>query len=165
MPAGPEQRLNPDERANLVAYIDGELPDNESRVIATKLTQSATARQEVEALKRTWDLLECLPRPQASGEFPARTLTFLQASESGASLDEVAWAWLRLLGRVFVSLVVAGAALGSGFALTRWVWPDPYARMAKDLTLGEHLQEYEEVGSFDLLDELVRSKEFGRSSP
>jgi hypothetical protein len=37
--------------------------------------------------------------------------------------------------------------------------------MARDLSLGEHLQEYEEVGSFDLLEELVRSKEFGGSSP
>ena len=55
MSAGPEQRLNPEERANLVAYIDGELTDHESRAIATKLTQSATARQEVDALKKYLD--------------------------------------------------------------------------------------------------------------
>ena len=50
-------------RANLVAYIDGELPDATSRVLSTKLTHSATARQEVEILKKTWELLGHLPLP------------------------------------------------------------------------------------------------------
>ena len=66
MGPGPEsQRLSPAERDNLVAYLDGELPDGESRRIATKLTSSPTARREVEALERTWQLLDHLPRPQA----------------------------------------------------------------------------------------------------
>ena len=41
MSDGPEQRLSPEERANLAAYIDGELSESESRVIATKLSLSA----------------------------------------------------------------------------------------------------------------------------
>ena len=44
MSVGPEQRLSPEERANLTAYIDGELTENEERVIATKLSLSKTAR-------------------------------------------------------------------------------------------------------------------------
>ena len=43
-PAGPEQRLSPEDRANLVAYLDGELTEAESRAMATKLSLSATAR-------------------------------------------------------------------------------------------------------------------------
>src|SRR5581483_2477047 len=76
MPA--EQRLTPTDRANLVAYLDGELNDAESRALATKLTQSATARREVEALERTWELLEYLPRPPASEQLTARTLSEVQ---------------------------------------------------------------------------------------
>ena len=64
----PEQlRLTPDERADLVAYVDGELPETHARSIATKLTHSATARREVEMLQKTWELLDYLPRPEVTG--------------------------------------------------------------------------------------------------
>ena len=70
-----QQRLSPAERANLVAYLDRELNEAESRAIATKLSLSPTARREVEALEKTWELLEQLPRPKASEDFTERTLT------------------------------------------------------------------------------------------
>ena len=43
-----QQRLSPGERANLVAYLDRELNEAETRAITTKLTQSVTARRELE---------------------------------------------------------------------------------------------------------------------
>ena len=73
-----QQRLTPAERADLVAYLDGELDDAQSRAIATKLTHSTTARREIEALEKTWELLEYLPRAQAPEDFTARTLTEVQ---------------------------------------------------------------------------------------
>ena len=166
MSVGPEQRLSPEERANLVAYIDGELTENESRVIATKLSLSATARREVESLKKTWELLEYLPRPKASDDFPERTLTsHTLAAKRGPSLGPGA-------SRAGRSSREAGDRPGwsrpprlpLGFVLTRWVWPDPAVRMARDLSLAEHLEEYQEVGSFQFLDELAKSKEFGGPS-
>ena len=82
MPAGPDQqRLRPEERANLVAYIDGELTEAESRALSTKITHSATARREVELLKKTWDVLDKLPRPQVSDQFQDRTLTYIRSLE------------------------------------------------------------------------------------
>jgi anti-sigma factor RsiW len=166
MAVSPEQRLSPEERANLVAYIDGELTENEARLIATKLTQSPTARLEVDSLKKTWELLEYLPRPQASEEFPERTLTSIRSLNSrGGAWDERARAGMALGVRLAVSAFVAGASLGLGFVLTWWAWPDPASRLARDLSLAEHLEEYEEVGSFQFLDELTRSKEFGTPSP
>ena len=70
--------MTPAERADLVAYLDGELDDAQSRAIATKLTHSTTARREIEALEKTWELLEYLPRAQAPEDFTARTLTEVQ---------------------------------------------------------------------------------------
>jgi len=166
MSAGPEQRLNPEERANLVAYIDGELTDHESRVIATKLTQSATARQEVDALKKTWELLEYLDRPRASGEFPERTLTTIRAIETKeSSWDSRARSWASQGVSLALLVGVATASLLLGFVLTRWAWPDSNARLARDLTLAEHLEEYQEVESTEFLDELVKSGLFDGPSP
>jgi anti-sigma factor RsiW len=162
MATGPEQRLNPEERANLVAYIDGELTDAEARAISTKLTQSATARREVESLKKTWELLDCLPRPAASTQFLERTYTEIRRVESrrGSWLRN-AETWLGPAARTVLLLLSAAALVCVGFVLSRWTWSDPVAHLARNLSIAEHLQEYREVGSFELLDELARSAEFG----
>jgi anti-sigma factor RsiW len=159
----PEQlRLTPDERADLVAYVDGELPESHSRIISTKLTQSATARREVEMLQKTWELLDYLPLPQATGEFSEKTVSQIRRLElRDRSWEPAVAAWSARLARIMVYLLVGAAFLGVGFALTRWVWPDPTTRLVRDLTLAEHLDEYLEVGSFEFLSQLADSKAFG----
>jgi hypothetical protein len=57
-------------------------------------------------------------------------------------------------------LVVGGAGLGLGYLATRYVWPDPSAQLARELSLAEHLNEYLEVGSFEFLNHLANSPEF-----
>ncbi len=159
----PEQlRLTPDERADLVAYVDGELPETHSRMMATKLTHSATARREVEMLQKTWEMLDHLPRPQAGEQFSEKTISHIRRLE----LKEHAWepavaAWSARLARVMVYILLGAISAGAGFAVTQSVWPDPTKRLVQDLTLAEHLDEYLEVGSFEFLKELAESNEFG----
>jgi anti-sigma factor RsiW len=157
-----QQRLSPNERANLVAYLDGELPELEAQAITTKLTQSATARREVELLQKTWELLDHLPRPRASEELTEKTLTQVRLfAERGGrferALSQTAERVLRNLMWVAASCLVFTTA----FALTYWVWPSPTARLARDLSIAEHLDEYQEVGTFEFLHELADSPEFG----
>jgi hypothetical protein len=163
----PEQlRLSPDERADLVAYLDGELPEAHTRVISTKLIQSATARREVEILKKTWELLDFLPRPQATEEFSQRTISHIHRLElEGRSWEPLVASWSLQAARVIGYLIVVVLSLGVGYILTRWAWPDPTVRMARDLTLAEHLDEYLEVGSFEFLSQLAASREFGPRAP
>src|SRR5436305_14799746 len=110
-----QQRLTPDDRSNLVAYLDGELNDAQARAMTTKLTQSVTARREAEALRKTWELLDLLPRPKASEEFTARTLTV--ATLGGDVGDRMASAASAVARRVLVALACAAAwALPSALA-------------------------------------------------
>ena len=159
----PEQlRLTPDERADLVAYVDGELPEAHSRLISTKLTHSATARREVEILQKTWEMLDHLLLPRATESFADKTISQIRRLES----KDHAWmpglaAWSSRLARAMVYAIVGAGFLASGFALTRWIWPDPTTRLVQDLTLAEHLDEYLDVGSFEFLRQLADSKEFG----
>jgi hypothetical protein len=160
---GPDQqRLTSAERSNLVAYLDGELNEAEARAIATKLTKSATARREIEMLEKTWELLDHLPRPQVSEDFTARTLTEAQrlSTEGGRFESAVRQTTQRVL-RVAVWMVVSLLTIGAGYAMTRWVWPNPTARLARDLSIAEHLDEYREVGDYDFLEILAHSSEFG----
>jgi anti-sigma factor RsiW len=162
MSRGPEQlRLTPDERANLVAYIDGELPDAISRVLSTKLTQSATARQEVEILKKTWELLGHLPLPQVDPQFSERTITEIRRLE----VTSPDWEHrVRLLSTWALTLAIyvllLGLGVGMGYGAVRWLWPDTSARLARDLSIAVHLDEYLEVGTFEFLKELAESPEF-----
>jgi anti-sigma factor RsiW len=158
---GPDQqRLTPNERADLVAYLDGELGEAESRAIATKLAHSATARREVESLEKTWELLEYLPRPKAREDFTARTLTEVARADLEGGLDSKVSQTLRKVLRGGIWTIAAFLAFAIGYALMQWVWPNPSERLTRDLPIAEHLDEYRDVGTFDFLKELANSPEF-----
>ena len=55
-----------EERDNLVAYLDGELDEAAVRSLEARLARDPQARQELEALKRSWEMLDYLPRPEPS---------------------------------------------------------------------------------------------------
>jgi anti-sigma factor RsiW len=149
------QRLTSEERANLVAYLDGELPEPEAQVIASKLTSSPSARHEVDSLKRTWELLDHLPRPEVPADFTTRTLH--EAMEATAPVGDGLRRAAVGLGRILagiLALTVVAASCAAGYAATRWIWPDPAARLVRDLSLAERLDAYRAVGSIDLLRQL-----------
>jgi anti-sigma factor RsiW len=155
-----QQRLTTAERENLVAYLDGELKDVEARALATKLTQSVSARREVEALERAWELLDYLPRPKAPEDFASRTLTQIsQLAARDGKMVGLAGRAARRAARLLVCLAVATMTLVLGYVLTRWVWPDRTARLVRDLPLAEHLDEYRDVGSFEFLQQLDQAPE------
>jgi len=159
---GPDQqRLSPDDRSNLVAYLDGELNDAEARAIATKLTQSMTARREVDALRKTWEMLDLLPRPKAPEDFTARTLTIAeQRAGRGDRVASAASDVARKAGIVLAGALLSIVLLVVGYLLTSRVWPNPSARLARDLSLAESLDEYRDVGSLEFLELLDGSTDF-----
>jgi hypothetical protein len=123
---------------------------------------SATARREVEMLRKTWELLDHLPLPAAPEEFASKTVSHIHHAElAGHRWEPTMWAWSARTAQALVYLLIAGASLGVGYALARWVWPDPNRRLVRDLTLVERLDEYLEVGSFEFLKDLAESREFG----
>jgi anti-sigma factor RsiW len=62
-------RLTQQQRDDLTAYLDGELDDAATHEIEQVLAQSPVARNEVEMLTRTWEMLSLLPRAQAGEDF------------------------------------------------------------------------------------------------
>ncbi len=162
MPPRPDQqRLTAEERSNLVAYLDGELNEAESRAIAALLTKSPTVRHEVDTLQKTWELLDFLPRVTVPEQFSERTVTEIRKLEDAAPAWHPAVSiWTSHATRFLVTSVVAAIGLGTGYAVTRWMVTDPTARLAQELGLAEHLDEYLQVGSFEFLSKLADSPEF-----
>jgi hypothetical protein len=158
-------RLTADERADLVAFLDGELVEERVRILEEKLTRSLSGRREIESLKSTWDLLDLLPRPPADEAFTERTLTLASGRPDG---DDRLVGAARIVVRRVLSLSIALGVLTlcglTGYAATRWIWPDPTARLARDLTIAERLEDYQAVGSFDFLRRLDESTLFKGAS-
>ena len=149
----------------LVAYLDGELPEAAAREVEQALSSDPAMRAEVEKLNRAWELLDLLPRPNASGEFSSRTLATLQVvdgtTELAAEPETAATvAFESSTRRRFAVPPLlawsAGLVLISvlGFAVGRMnarpnsdVWLD-------DLTLIEHIDVYREIGDAKFLRDL-----------
>jgi anti-sigma factor RsiW len=66
--------LTEDEKAELVAYLDGELDDSATQIIETKIATNPDVRAELDALKQAWGLLDFLPKASPSPNFTNRTL-------------------------------------------------------------------------------------------
>lgn len=80
-PADPQDELGDESdglTSELVAYLDGELDRQGNEVVGAKISLDAAVRAEADALKRTWELLDHLPRPEPSPNFTERTISRIE---------------------------------------------------------------------------------------
>src|SRR5262249_43122085 len=135
--------LNEQQRAELVAYLDGELKGEAARKVETQLALNPGARAEADALKRTWELLDFLPRPAPSVDFSHRTVSQIVPVVAGAKAATVPFRrpWLFSAGWAAAVLV---AAL-TGYTGTRLLVPKQPGEqdLVRDLSIIEHMRLYE----------------------
>ncbi len=166
-PDPPDDDLVSDE--DLVAYLDGELPPDDERTVEAQLAADADARARADELKRTYDLLDFLPKPEPSASFTTRTMTAVMplssASASGsqfvpASAPARRW-WPEAVA--WVAVAVVAVALG-GFAHRLVVPPavekPPDPPTADDFKLMARLPLYAGVDDLDFLRALERADLF-----
>src|SRR5262245_30011891 len=106
--------LTDDDRAELVAYLDGELDPAGAAQIETRIRTDPRLRAEADAYRQTWELLEHLPRPEPSPTLASRTLQEISSVGGVRETTGSRWPWLRSLAWAAGLL---GAA-GLGYALT-----------------------------------------------
>jgi anti-sigma factor RsiW len=154
--------LNENDRAELVAYLDGELGDEASQRLEARLSRDRQLRAEAEALKRTWEMLDFLPRAEPSASFTHKTLERL-AIHSTASPAARAKARLRkwaMLGGWAAGLVIA---VLTGLLASHLLWPstttvpnptvnqqaDTEAQIARDLEVIRNKRIYENADNIE----------------
>lgn len=148
------------ERADLVAYLDGELDDEAARALEAKLSLNPAARAEADALRRTWDLLDFLPRSQPSPSFTNRTLDCLSPVRADERGRRLRWR-TRCLGLGWAAaLLLAGWAGHAGF---NWLVPcEPGEReLLQDLRIIENKHLYDHVEDLDFWQALDTPELFG----
>lgn len=147
--------LSDDDRADLVAYLDGELKGSRARALEARLQNDPRMRAEAETLRHTWDLLDFLPRPRASAAFASVTVERLTRTRPAPSTRRRLRPWALGVGWVAAVLLTAAA----GFGGARWISgdraapppPDAEPLPAADRRILDNLRPYETVGDVGFL--------------
>jgi anti-sigma factor RsiW len=157
------------EKEELVAYLDGELPDEAALRVEKSLVDDAAVRSDVEQLAKSFDLLDLLPSPQASDGFAEKTLTAIrtQASVSRAesadndspaektpsNYSQRAIAW-GIRAAAFVGLLfVATSGFNGAFKQNS----EPIDQLLTELPVIQRLDEYQEIRDVEFLKSLNES--------
>jgi len=158
-------RLTSEQRADFVAYLDGELDDATAQTIEKTLAANSVARHEVEMLTRTWELLDQLPRAAATEGFAARTLTNISVEESRP--HEAAQVFYERARKGCISILwTATLAAGAfvGFLTTnRWI-PVESDVLINDIEVIDDFELYSEIEDFEFLRKLRSSGLFDEPS-
>jgi anti-sigma factor RsiW len=162
-------------RAELIAYLDGELDPVAQQRVEARLSLDPKARAEADAFKRTWDLLDYLPRPEPSPDFTERTLdrvSVIRPSEPLTSATARSWYRRPAVG---YAAWAAGAllALAVGYRATpqaRTVTPaeidsDAAPLLTREPRVIEYLPLYLAAENLDYLIALDQSDLFSDDAP
>jgi anti-sigma factor RsiW len=157
--------LTDQDRATLIAYLDGELDGEAARQVETRMSQDATWRSEMESYQRTWELLDFLPRAEPSAGFTNRTLArvTLRPTPVVSQLHKTWRQQRRWLGWAAVLFLT----VTTGFGVVTWWLPRPPSdeELVRDLRLIENKRWYEQVDNMDFLRELGHPDLFGDEIP
>lgn len=160
------QPLSNEDREALTAYLDGELDARSARDVEAKLNRDPRIRAEADALGRTWQLLDYLPRPAPSSTFTSRTMERVSASMPVRPRPNwsrwkswglgAGWAAGILLAAALGYSTVARLARGPGAATVYNLDPVEVDRLLlRDLRVIENKRLYEHVDSLAFLRELA----------
>jgi len=162
--------LSEDEKAELVAYLDGELDDAATQAVEAKIATNPEARAELDALKQTWGMLDFLPKASASPNFTNRTMERLSLEKVGGSAAKTApmvesQPWLSRAGWAAAVLI----ALGGGYFAATKIWPpavqeeipDADLQLVPHLRIAEKWRYYENVDDLDFAKKLNHPDLFG----
>lgn len=149
------KRVSVEDRDNFVAYLDGELPPEVATKLEGVLADSPVARKDVEMLVRTYEMLDLLPRPQATTEFTQRTMATVKLGDVKSDLTQSWWykrAHLAVVAAAGVGILVVSGLLGYA-STNRWA-PSNEDLLLRDLPIIQNLDDYRQVGQHEFLERI-----------
>jgi anti-sigma factor RsiW len=156
------------EREDLIAYLDGELEGEAARAIETRLALDPAARAEADSLKRTYELLDFLPKAEPSANFTHKTMSRIAPALTGlgATKPRRPIPWRLLIAGAGWAAALVVAALGGYYGYQRAVPREPGDKeLVRDLRVIENKRLYELVEDIDFVHELDNPDLFGPDSP
>ncbi|PHR89478.1 MAG: hypothetical protein COA78_35810 [Blastopirellula sp.] len=137
----------------LVAYLDGELVDEQRAEVESRLASDETVRRRLQELDRTWELLSELPVSEVDEEnFTRSTVEMIAvaASQEVEAYQEETRKknWLQYS----LAFILGIAACYGGFLLTHQVTSAENQQLLSDLPVIESIDEYQRVENIEFLE-------------
>lgn len=157
--------------AELVAYLDGELPEQDADRVEQLLLTNPPLRRNAESLDRTWQLLNSLEEATASGEFTLKTLASIStvsAESDSVSATDRRWSHKKHLlwsvtARALIWCLAGFIACSAGLLLSRKArreLTDPTdAQILKDLNLYHQYPKLWRIPDVEFLKEVSENAE------
>ena len=164
--------LTEEEKAELVAYLDGELDDSATQAVEAKIATNPEARAELDALKQAWGLLDFLPKASPSPNFTNRTMERLSLEKVGGGsgsktapvIKRSPWPARILWTAATVLALVAGHQASKhywGTPPTPEPIPDVDLPLVRHLRIAEKWRYYENTDDLDFVERLHNPDLFG----
>lgn len=138
----------------LVAYLDGELPDAERARIEKRLAGDADCQRKMAQLQKAWDLLDLLQKSEPDAEFTRSTIEMVavQQEQEAEQLQSSAQR-SKTLWFVGGGLAIA-LSLAAGFLLARYQLEAPERQLLQDLPVIERVDQLRHADSVEFLERL-----------
>lgn len=157
----PTEETQDDLPADLVAYLDGELDAQQSRIVEERLSHDADYRRQLRELQSAWDMLDFLPTADVDESFTRTTVAMVAVSASD-DVDRAAvrrrrrkrWLW-------WTGMVAAVLAFVAGYAAVSIVVSRENQRLLRDLPVIQRLDQYRYAENVEFLRLLEREGLFG----
>lgn len=136
----------------LVAYLDGELSDEQTQLIDSQIASNADLRNRINQLRMTWDLLDELPVEPPSPRFAETTLEM--AAVSATVETQSLWNWLAKNTSRIVIFILPLLFLG-GFFSSKYSQSRADRQLLRDLPILVDLRSLTNIDSLEWLEVLV----------
>ncbi len=138
----------------LVAYLDGELPDADRARIERRLADDVACQRKLAQLQKAWDLLDMLQKSEPGAEFTRSTVEMVaiqqekeaELLQSSFKRNQVAW---FVGGGIAIALSLAG-----GFFLAQYQLQAPERQLLQDMPVIERVDQLRHAESVEFLERL-----------
>ena len=158
-PEHPDDSLEKEELYS--SYLDGELTEEEAREFEAKLASSPEERANFQAMKKTWEMLDYLPKPDVTMAFTAKTMEKMKAlSNPTVAIKEYSYGDRGLLIAAALLVLFAG-----GFGVGSLSFNDTTridTELVNNLRLYENKNLYEQIENIEFLKKLDAPDLFGQ---
>jgi len=138
--------------AELTAYLDGELTEEEATLVEEKLASDESLQEELHGLQGVWDALDMLPQVSADEHFAQTTIEMVTAqvaeeveAKKSAAASTMPW-WIG------AAVLCALICFSIGYFAVLTVASRENQQLAEDLPMLERVDEYEQIENIELLE-------------
>lgn len=147
-----------DSRAELVAYLDGELTPERAAAIESELASNSKLRQEARRLQETWDMLDVLPKNEASQSFTETTMALAKGM-----VDQPTQSWMGRRWQWIMLVLACIATIGISQYATQDALDFQNRELVEKLPLIENFDDFAAIDSIEFLNVLDKENLFDAS--